>query len=415
MTKLLLLFTVALVFSVSCSNTNRNSGQVKETKTTRKGMSTFEYDSSFLARYTQPVFLSSGKASLAVSPEYQGRVMTSTADGPGGLSFGWVNYDLIASGRILEKINPVGGEDRLWLGPEGGQYSLFFPAGSEFVFENWKTPAVFDSKPFTLLESNDTSALFRESFQVSNYAGTVFDMRIDRRVTILDSKNIKKEYGISPVDDLSLVGYKSVNQITNTGSQAWKRETGLVSIWILGMYVPSPSTVIFAPYKNGPDDKDKPELKTSYFGTIPPENLKVTTDFVFFKADGKYRSKIGIPPAREGSYIAAYDPDNHILTVVRHNRPPEGSVYVNSLWKMQEHPYGGDVVNAYNDGPLEDNSQLGPFYELETSSPGAELAPMESLVHIEQTVHFTGDEAALDKIAVKSLGISLGVVKNALK
>ncbi len=356
-----------------------------------------------------------GKASLIISPEYQARVMTSTADGPSGRSFGWVNYDLIASGKIMEKINPVGGEDRLWLGPEGGQFSLFFPPGSDFVYDNWQTPAVLDTEPFNLIESNASSALFSKSFRLKNYSGADFDIRIDRRVNLLNSDTIRREYGISPGDGVKLVAYESINQLTNTGNRPWEKDSGLISIWILGMYVPSPSVVIFAPYKNGPGDQDKRPLTTSYFGTIPPTNLKVTDSFVFFKGDGKYRSKIGIPPEREGGYIAAYDPDNQILTVVMHNKPPQGSVYVNSLWEKQEHPYDGDVVNAYNDGPLENGGQLGPFYELETSSPGAQLAPLGTLVHIQRTIHFTGDETALNKIAEKNLGISLSVVKNALK
>jgi hypothetical protein len=30
--------------------------------------------------------------------------------------------------------------------------------------------------------------------------------------------------------------------------------------------------------------------------------------------------------------------------------------YVNSKWGQQDDPYKGDVVNSYNDGPVEDGS-----------------------------------------------------------
>lgn len=53
----------------------------------------------------------------------------------------------------------------------------------------------------------------------------------------------------------------------------------------------------------------------------------------------------------------------------------------------QKNPYCGDVINAYNDGPTEDGSMMGPFYEIETSSPGAELAPYESLIHTQKIIH----------------------------
>ncbi len=409
---------IALLLLMPFASSCLNRGTVSHENSTADTLNidhSFGSDSAFLAKYTKPVFLSRGQAALIISPEYQGRVMTSTDGGSSGPSFGWVNYDLISSGKTVEKINPVGGEDRIWLGPEGGQYSLFFPAGSDFVYKNWQTPAVLDTQPFNLVSSSDTSAIFTRLFELHNYAGTIFDIRIDRRINLLSSDSVLASYGITPGEGIRAVGYESVNRMTNTGNKPWNKEGGLVSIWILGMYVPSPSVIIFAPYKNGPEDQDKPALTTSYFGDIPPANLKVTDRFVFFKGDGKYRSKIGIPPEREGSYIAAYDADNKILTVVRHSKAPEGSVYVNSLWEKQKFPFRGDAVNAYNDGPLADGGQLGPFYELETSSPGAQLGPGEELVHIQRTEHFTGDEKALDRIAVSKLGISLSEVKNALK
>jgi hypothetical protein len=83
------------------------------------------------------------------------------------------------------------------------------------------------------------------------------------------------------------------------------------------------------------------------------------------------------------------------------------STYVNSLWEWQESPYAGDVVNSYNDGPLEDGAQLGPFYELESSSPARELQPDEFLRHVHRTYHFEGDFENLNAISRKVLGIDL--------
>jgi len=83
--------------------------------------------------------------------------------------------------------------------------------------------------------------------------------------------------------------------------------------------------------------------------------------------------------------------------------------YVNSLWEMQDDPYAGDVVNSYNDGPLDGGRQaLGSFYELETSSPAAALAPGESIAHAHATLHVSGHAEVLDAIAQAALGVSLG-------
>ncbi len=57
--------------------------------------------------------------------------------------------------------------------------------------------------------------------------------------------------------------------------------------------------------------------------------------------------------------------------------------------------------------PLEDGSQMGPFYELETSSPAAALKPGESIMHTQITIHITGDKTLLNKASVSSFGVSL--------
>ena len=78
------------------------------------------------------------------------------------------------------------------------------------------------------------------------------------------------------------------------------------------------------------------------------------------------------------------------------------------MWEQQKDPYAGDLINAYNDGsPAPGQPPLGPFYELETSSPGAELKPGDSLTHRQITAHFSGEAAQLDPLSSKTLGVSL--------
>jgi|APSaa5957512622_1039677.scaffolds.fasta_scaffold201494_2 hypothetical protein len=47
---------------------------------------------------------------MLLVPEYQGRVMTSSAGGSIGNSFGWINYDLIKSEEVNTQFNLFGGE-----------------------------------------------------------------------------------------------------------------------------------------------------------------------------------------------------------------------------------------------------------------------------------------------------------------
>lgn len=92
---------------------------------------TFGDDVAFLKQHIETIVLSdkSGAAKVAVVTAWQAHIMTSTAQGDGGTNFGWVNRELIASKKVAQHINVFGGEDRFWLGPEGGQFSIFFSKG----------------------------------------------------------------------------------------------------------------------------------------------------------------------------------------------------------------------------------------------------------------------------------------------
>jgi Family of unknown function (DUF6786) len=100
---------------------------------------------------------------------------------------------------------------------------------------------------------------------------------------------------------------------------------------------------------------------------------------------------------------------------VSYTQPRAARDYVNSMWEIQERPYRGDVVNSYNDGPPAPGAKpLGPFYELETSSPAAALEPGGRLTHLHRTFHFQGAHAELDSLARTLLGVSLETIAAAL-
>lgn len=382
--------------------------------------SNFGEDVAFLKKHTDAVVLRRGDAAVAVAPAYQGRVMTSTATGDSGNSYGWLNYKLIAKGVVppeeakgtLEsKIHVFGGEERFWLGPEGGQFGIFFAPGAKFDFADWKTPAAIDTEPFDVVSSDDSQAVFARSFSVTNQSGTTFDVGVERTVRLLDREQTAQALDVTIPEDLPFVAYETINTITNRGEKAWEADGGLLSVWILGMYKPSPSTVMAIPFL---EDGEGSVVNDAYFGKIAPDRLKVGKGVVFFKGDGASRGKIGIPPSRATPFAGSYSPDLGALTIVRCEPVAKNGRYVNSMWEKQENPYAGDVINAYNDGsPAPGEPPLGPFYELETSSPGAELAPEASLTHKQVTVHFAGQPAQLDPIAEAKLGAGIGEIRDA--
>jgi hypothetical protein len=199
---------------------------------------TFGDDVEFLRRHTVPIVLAdpSGEAKVVVVPAWQGHIMTSTARGDQGTSFGWVNRDLITSGKFQQHINVFGGEDRFWLGPEGGQFSIFFAKGAPFDLEHWFTPAVIDTEPFEVVSQGHDRVLCRRQIQLTNYSGTCFELRVDREIRLVNATAALRKLGAKIPAGVKSVGVESVNTIKNTGPQAWRKDTGLLSIWILGMF-----------------------------------------------------------------------------------------------------------------------------------------------------------------------------------
>jgi hypothetical protein len=379
----------------------------------------FKDDLAFLKANTKVVVLSGadGQAQVAVNPDLQGRVMTSTAAGPEGLSFGWINRELIASGVNNPHINAFGGEDRFWLGPEGGQYSIFFKKGDAFDLDHWFTPPAVNEGPFDIASQDAARVHFRKVIRLVNYSGTEFDLEVNREVRLLEAADVAA-LGVPVPAGVKMVAYASANAITNLGVNVWTKDTGLLSIWILGMFNPSPATTIVIPFKTGPESELGPTVNDAYFGKVPADRLDVKADegVLFFSGDGKYRSKIGISPLRVKPFAGSYDAANKVLTLVHLTVPDGASDYVNSMWEIQARPYAGDVVNSYNDGPAAPGAKpLGPFYELETSSPAAALGPGGTLTHVHTAMHFQGPEKALDGIARKALGVGLAEIKKAFK
>jgi len=134
--------------------------------------------------------------------------------------------------------------------------------------------------------------------------------------------------------------------------------------------------------------------------------LQVQNGVILFNEDAKYTSTFGLSPSRALPLVASYDAKNEVLTIAQFTLPKGTSEYVNSLWEIQDTPFSGDAVNAYNDGPIE-GKQMGQFYELESSSPAASLKTGETIHHLHRTIHLKGDKLNLDKISFKLLGIGV--------
>ena len=381
---------------------------------------TFGDDVKFLQQHTDAVVLQRGKDAVLVVPQYQGRVMTATAGGLDGPSSGWINYDVVqggilspekAAGTLEEHIYVFGGEERFWLGPEGGQFSIFFAPGKPFDFAEWFTPAPIDTHAWKVCEQSEQQVKLRHTFELLNHSGTRLNVTAERSVSLLSDDQIAEILQQQPDSSIDTVAYRSTNQITNSGDRAWTKETGCLSIWMLGMFKPSPTTTVFIPFQTGSEAELGKIVNDDYFGKVPADRLQVGDGVIYFRCDGTQRGKIGLSPERSVGIAGSYDPAAGRVTLLIYDQPREHGGYVNSKWELQDEPFEGDAINSYNDGPVgEDGEQMGPFYELESSSPALVLKPNESAAHQQTVLHLYGERSALQRAIAKIAKIDLDEV-----
>lgn len=393
--------------TLGCNQPVKQDGQAATDTAFAKG--SYGYDAAFLKQHTGKVLeLTNGSAKVLLSADYQGRVITSTAGGDSGSSFGWLNYGLIGSGKQAAHFNAYGGEERFWLGPEGGQYSLYFKKGDSFNVTHWQVPPVVDTDVYEVADSSQSQATFTKNATITNYSGTDFTFNITRKIALLDKAGIEGKLHTTVPDGLQYVAFETDNQLKNTGTNAWKKETGLLSIWLLGQFTPSDETKVIIPFHPGANAKE--HITDNYFGKIPADRLLVKNSVLYFRCDGKSRGKLGLSPVVAKAIAGSFDFKKNVLTILIPEVDKTGA-YVNSKWEIQKEPYKGDVINSYNDGPMQDGTQLGPFYEIESSSAAKELKPGEVQAYKQTTCHFQGDYAALSALAKQLLGVDLDEVK----
>ncbi|WP_421897662.1 DUF6786 family protein [Marinoscillum sp.] len=387
---------------------NISNAQHKDDSQMQFEKGSFGADFEFLKSHAEIIRLEKGSSHILIAPKLQGRVLTSTLDGPDGLSQGFINHDRIKSDKIEKHIQAYGGEDRFWLGPQGGQYTIYFHPGDEFTFDNWFTPDPIDKEAFEVVKRNKSSVTLKKSMDIANYQKTTFQLELIRKISLLDRKTTQKLLNTEPLENVKFVGFESRNEVKNTGEEEWTNEKGLISIWILGMFPGGAEVVI--PLKASADTKGKivNEYFTSLVGEVGQKSLRIDEGTIFYEGDGDYIGKIGIEPKNATNYFGSYDPNTEVLTIIHYSPLQDEADYVNSQWEIQENPYKGDVINSYNDGNLERTArEKKTFYELETSSPALKLKPNQKYVHYHRTFHFMGNRQALNKISKTTLGVSI--------
>lgn len=378
-------------------------------------MGTYGYDKDFLAERgirTVELVSADGMGRVLMVPAWQGRVMTSTAGGRAAPGYGWINHGFIASGEFNPQFNSYGGEERFWIGPEGGPFSWFFQPGVAQDYAHWKVPSIIDSDPFAVDSVSDTAVSYSAQASLENASGRRFEIGFRRAVSLLSREETEALLGVGLGSGVRAVVYRTDNTLVNEGSENWTRETGMPSVWLLGCFNPSPTTTVFIPYDKACKGRI---VKDDYFGPMPADRLAVDDGMVYFKIDGAFRAKIGLPAGSARDVCGSYDSASGVLNILKYTVPSGPCDYVNSQWGPQEDAFGGDVINSYNDGPTETGVVMGPFFEIETSSPAAALAPGQTLTHTQYTLHLEGAPADLDPVVRAVFGVPLSRIAGAMR
>jgi len=331
-----------------------------------------------------------GEGRLLVAPDLSARIMAVSMGGPKDYNFGFVKPEAVKNRGKDPQFNAYGGALRWWAGPEGGQYGVAFPPGTkEFDLGSWHISEQYNGKPFEVAyprQGTGASALMGAEFRIANASGARFHIGVTCRISLIANPLEKTRARKGGSSGLGHFGYFSETTFENLSDEPLRKETGLLSIWMLGMYVAGPRTWVVAPFERSGAGKVVTDTYFSEAG-IGGDRLIVNekAGYLMFRADARERSKIGLSRSRASSVIGSVDLSRNLFTLwrfpVRRRMP-----YVNSLWERQRWPYAGDVTNAYND-----DGAFGDFYELECSSHALSLAPSERFCFPLEIHHYSGD------------------------
>ncbi len=330
-----------------------------------------------------------GRSRLIVSPWHQGKIIATTYDGLDANYNGWVNIS-----AIEDSSKNIGGEERLWIGPLGSQFSFYFQQVTPLHDDNWKVPDVINKESYTVISKNKSSIELSKDMRLVNHIGTEFNFLVNRKINILSSNEIQENLHFKILESSNYVAFETKHLLTNLDSIAWTEEKGLVGLWSAGMYQGTDDTIVIIPLiKNG----NSSNILT-YLASIDSSRLYVKNNTLLFKADGKFRSKIGIPPEIAPNIYGCFSKTKQRLTIIQYKKEND-SLYSNSFVDILDHPYKGEAIPIYNHSEN--------FYELESNGALKALKPNEVTSHWQRIYHFSDSDDNLNQISKNVLGIDL--------
>jgi hypothetical protein len=325
---------------------------------------TFINDVTFLKRHTEVIVLESSRIAsgrAVACPELDGCIVTSTAAGAGGRSFGWINRPLVASGHDGDGASH-GGEDCLSVLLEGAE-SL-------------------ENAPFNVSLRSSERTILRKTLAVPHDAAPPVDVEIVRELRILEGDDPGKLLGVLPGEGVRWVGFQSRNTVRRTRLGEASEHPVRLRLEIVGRFLSTPSTRIALP-RRGP----------------------LGSGTVYLQAEGSRRQETGLPQRFTRGLAGAYDPRHGVLTIIQFSVHEDGD-----LSSQTVAPLADEAVTVL--APARGASEVS-FFEIRTATPPLDLRPLRSVLHVRSTFHFQGSRGDLDKISRGALNVGLDDISEA--
>lgn len=355
-----------------------------------------------LQNQTQVIELSpfDTNASVVVTPEYQGKIIVSKTSGDDGKMLGYFNWDAFKKSDSLNNLE-LYGEERIGIGSLGGTLTFYSGIALPARDKSWKIPERVTFKPFTVDYQKSDYIVLSKNIVLQNNLGTRIVAQLQRIISVFSKNDIEKNLSVQLSSKTDFVAYNTTHILTNTDTSQWKKHSGLATVWSLSTFPASDDIAVFVPFTGSIDDLN------SYYNYIDSSRMYLQDSVLWFNADGKYLSKIGIPHNFNSGFFGSYSKSQGVLRIVNYKQTVD-SLYFNSDFSEQSNFENGEVLAVFNHQGK--NSPLGlenTFYQMESMAPLRELLPGESIAHNHAVYQFTGDETELFKLADKLMGINL--------
>ena len=313
---------------------------------------------------------------VAVCPEWNGRILTSTCEGLEGESFGCVHVQAIDA----EHFEDYGGEDHWTLSP---------------IVHSFAVETIKEHK-----------AVLQRTLQTNDANGVPGEFHLSRTISLLNKQKIETWFGDAVADsfgqeDVSAVGFCSENTVKVP-------EKTCIASRLRGMFNPSPNTVvvlstppdIFAsepssmePSPMEPSQMELSSMDVDYLGSAPHGRIRHLPHALLVHADGRGRCQVTMPFAEAPLIIGAIELRFGTLTLWTFDVPNDSEK---------------DAIRIYNSGHSHtEELDWTAYYETNCFSAARELLPDDSLTYYQATLHLNAGNDVLDGLVRQLFDVSL--------